>query len=136
MARAFKSVCYCTNARRISNILNDYYDRTLAPIGINAAQFCLLRNLERIKQGNLTYWAEQTGIERSTMVRNVRHLEQIGLVEQTNGRGKVYMLSDKGSDCLKTGGVLWEKAQQKIENVLGQQDAMALLSIGQKIQIL
>lgn len=54
MARVFMSPCYCTNARRIDRILTDYYDRSLAEVGVNAAQFCLLRNLERIGKENLT----------------------------------------------------------------------------------
>ena len=136
MARTFTSPCYCTNIRRIGSILTDFYDSTLAPVGVNAAQFCLLRNLERIEKGNLTVWAEQTGIERSTMVRNVRRLENLELVEQVKGRGKVYTLSEKGRQCLDAGAVLWETAQKKIEHTLGTDYAEALLVIGQKIQAL
>lgn len=136
MARTFSSPCYCTNMRRINRILTDFYDASLAPVGVNAAQFCLLRNLERLGKGNLTVWAEQTGIERSTMVRNVRRLEKLGLVEQICGRGKVFTLSEKGRECLNEGAVLWEKAQRKIEHTLGDDYAEALLIIGQKIQAL
>ncbi len=136
MARMFASPCYCTNVRRISNILTDFYDRCLAPAGVNAAQFCLLRNLERIGKGNLTAWAEQTGIERSTMVRNARRLEEMGLVVRIQGRGKVYALSEKGRLCLDEGAMLWEKAQQQIESTLGADYAKALLAIGEKIQTL
>ena len=71
-----------------------------ADSGLNTAQFCLLRNLERMGCGNLTAWAEKTGIERTTMVRDAKTLEARGFIEEVGGRGKVFTLSDKGRKTL------------------------------------
>lgn len=134
MARAFTSSCYNTNARRIAGILTDVYNEKLATSGLNTAQFCLLRNLERIGSGNLTVWAEATGIERSTMVRNARGLAADGLITEVDGRGKVYTLSDKGHGALAQALPLWEAAQAQVCSLLGEEDADALLRIGKKLQ--
>ena len=134
MARAFTSPCYNTNTRRIARILTDFYNDSLKESGLNTAQFCLLRNLERLGNGNLTVWAEKTGIERTTMVRDARLLEAKGFIQETSGRGKVYMLSEKGKETLAQAVPLWESAQKRVCDMLGDEDAAALLRIGQKLQ--
>ncbi len=134
MARGFISDCYNTNSRRIAGILTSLYDEKLAPSGLNTARFCLLRNLERIESGNLTEWAEATGIERTTMVRNAKGLAADGFITETDGRGRVYTLSEKGRAALAQAVPLWEAAQEQVCALLGEEDAEALLRIGKKIQ--
>jgi len=133
LVRNFTSPCYNTNARRIAGILTDIYNTALADSGLNTAQFCLLRNLERMGCGNLTAWAEKTGIERTTMVRDAKILEARGLIQEVNGRGKVFTLSDMGRQTLSQAVPLWESAQERVRAVLGEEDAAALLRIGQKL---
>ena len=133
MVRNFASPCYNTNARRIAGILTDVYNDALKKAGLNTAQFCLLRNLERMGSGNLTAWAEKTGIERTTMVRDAKVLEANGLIRETDGRGKVYTLSEEGKVTVDQAVPLWESAQERVRTVLGDEDAAALLRIGQKL---
>ena len=133
MARSFTSPCYNTNARRIAGMLTDAYNTALAPSGLNTAQFCLLRNLERLGSGNLTAWAEKTGIERTTMVRDAKALEAGGYIQRFDGRGKVFTLSERGKETLAQATPLWESAQEKVRAALGEEDAAALLRIGQKL---
>lgn len=134
MSRAFTSPCYCTNARRIANILTEKYNEKLRPFDLNTAQFCLLRNLERIERGNLTEWAEATGIERTTMVRNAKGLAEAGLITRTEGRGVVYTLSEKGRNVMAEAVPRWQEAQDQIHDLLGPEDTEALLRIGRLIQ--
>ncbi len=136
MVRHFSSSCYCTNIRRTANIMSEYYDRKLAPAGVNVAQFALIRNLDRLGSANQSEWAESAGIERTTMVRNARRLEELGLIRREEGRGKVYTLSPAGEDCLAAGSRLWESAQAEIESLLGADLSQAVLKIGERIQSL
>lgn len=133
MPRYFTSPCYNTNARRIAGILTDTYNAALADSGLNTAQFCLLRNLKRMGSGNLTAWAERTGIDRTTMVRDAKILEARGFIERVSGRGKVFTLSDMGRKTLSQAVPIWESAQERVRAVLGEEDAEALLRIGQKL---
>ncbi|MGI6204439.1 MAG: MarR family winged helix-turn-helix transcriptional regulator [Anaerovoracaceae bacterium] len=128
------SECYCTNSRRAAGALTEFYDKELKPADVTTPQYCMLINLRRLGSANITRWAEAVGIERSTMVRNVRPLEARGLIEQTEGRGKTYTLSDKGNETVDKALILWEGAQKKIESYLGKEDADALIRVTRRFQ--
>lgn len=130
----YKSKCYCTNLRRSANAASEFYDRELAPSGLTAPQYYLLINLSRLGSANITHWAERVGLERSTMVRNVRHLESRGLAARVDGPGKTYALTDAGRAALDAAVPLWEGAQEKLRAFLGPEDADAILRIGSRLQ--
>lgn len=134
MAKLAKTVCYCTTLRRCANIISDFYDRELKETGLTIAQYYLLINLKRLDNANITQWAERVGLDRSTMVRNVRLLESRGFLERIEGPGKTFALSEAGEATLATAVPLWEKAQEKMKKLLGEEDAEAVLRIGGKLQ--
>ena len=96
MAKLYKSKCYCTNLRRSANAISDFYDNALKNAGLTVSQYYLLINLSRLGKANITHWAQRVGLDRSTMVRNIKPLESRGLIEKTEGHGKT-------SRCRKTG---------------------------------
>lgn len=130
----YKSECYCTNLRRSANAVSDFYDRELKPSGLTAPQYYLMINLSRLGSANITHWAERVGLERSTMVRNIRPLEARGLITQTDGHGKTYALTGDGKAALDAGIPMWTEAQRKLRDYLGGDDASAILRIGAKLQ--
>lgn len=132
--RSYKSLCYCTNLRRSSNIISDFYDASLKPAGLTVAQYFLLITLSRLKSANITHWAEHVGLERSTMVRNIKLLQNRDFVKLTEGQGKVYVLSEKGEEVLRLAVPLWQQAQSQIEAILGKCDAEAIYRINEKLQ--
>lgn len=134
MAGISRSVCYCTNLRRSAGAVTQYYDNALKKAGITIAQYYLLVNLSRLKSANITHWAETVGLDRSTMVRNVRVLEANEFLRPAEGNGKTFCLSAKGNRTLNKAIPLWENAQKEIRSFLGENDAEALLRIGQKLQ--
>lgn len=134
MPESNKSLCYCTNLRRCANAVSDFYDRELKETGMTIAQYYLLINLNRLEHANITHWAERVGLERSTMVRNIKVLEARGLIEQTAGHGKTFTLSEAGKSALDAAIPVWEKAQKKMELFLGEEDSKAILRLGSKLQ--
>ena len=74
------------------------------------------------------------GLDRSTMVRNIAPLLSEGLIQQVEGHGKMYALSEKGEAVLEKAIPVWEGAQKKINSFLGKEDADAVLRIGDKLQ--
>lgn len=136
MPNMFKSQCYCTNLRRSANAITDYYDLVLKESGLTVAQYYLLINLSRIEKANITQWADNVCLDRSTMVRNVKILQTHGLIEEIAGHGKTFTLSPKGRRSLEAAIPMWNAAQEKIKNVLGKEDTGAILRIGEKIQAL
>jgi len=116
------SPCYCTRLRAASRRIAAVYDAALEPLGINVAQFSLLRMIERRRPVSLTELARAADLDRSTMGRNVRVLERLELVRLGRGddqREAVVALSAKGASLLAEAAPLWEASQQLIEARLG-----------------
>lgn len=130
----YESPCYCTNLRRGALWATEYYDRMLVPSGLSVPQYYLLINLSRMEKANLSQWAERVGLDRTTMVRNVKTLENKGLVTPAEGRGKTFALTDTGKSTLAQGVALWERAQERLRDSIGDADADALLRICRKLQ--
>lgn len=134
MNQIHKSTCYCTNIRRSTNIISAIYDSALKETELTVAQYCLLINLSRLGSANITHWAEHVGLDRSTMVRNIKPLQNRGLIETAEGHGKAFALSEKGKTVLNQAIPKWQEAQMKMEEILGKDDAEALLRIYEKLQ--
>ncbi|WP_312363811.1 MarR family winged helix-turn-helix transcriptional regulator [Ensifer sp.] len=116
------SNCYCILLRRASRRVTSLYDDALAPIGINLAQFSLLRNIRRAEPISLTDLGQRTELDRSTVSRNVKVLEKMELVVVANSqdqRETAVGLSDKGRQVLAEGAPLWDGVQAAIEAKLG-----------------
>ncbi len=129
-----KSQCYCSNFRRDAGVISEIYDEMLKESGLRSTQFHLLMNLSEMQQANITHWADKVGLDRSTMVRNIKVLEKNNLVIQVEGHGKVYALSETGKKQLTAAVRLWDVAQKKMEEILGPEDAEAFFRISRKIQ--
>lgn len=129
-----QSDCYCTNTRQSANVISDFYDAELKESGLTTPQYRLLTQLRRLGSANITRWAETVGLDRSTMVRNVKLLEAKGLLDQAEGHGKVLTLSPRGEAALEAAVPLWNAAQEKIASFLGEEDSQAILRIASKLQ--
>lgn len=134
MVQLYKSTCYCTNVRRSANIISDFYDASLKGAGLTIAQYYLLINLSRLGSANITHWAEHVGLDRSTMARNIKLLQTRDLVKITEGHGKVFTLSSEGKRVLELAIPLWQRAQERIEDILGKDDIEAVFRISEKFQ--
>jgi DNA-binding MarR family transcriptional regulator len=111
------------------------YDAALEPVGINVAQFGLLRRLDRSSASpvSIQELAQRTELERSTVARNVRVLEKHGFVKVGGSiedrRAATILLSDEGVAALEQGDPLWQNAQRQVEEMLGRQVASKLRSL-------
>lgn len=116
--------CYCANARRAALALTARYDRALAPHGLKATQYSLLHAVKRRGRANLTALAEATGLDRSTLGRNLRGLEALGLVALSPGedqRDRVAALTPAGRDRLRAAAAPWRALQADVEAALGDE---------------
>lgn len=134
MPDLYKSECYCTNLRRSANAISDFYDEELKETGLTISQYYLLINLRRLKSANITHWAEFVGLDRSTMVRNIKVLQSRCFIESAEGHGKTFKLSETGEKALESAIPVWNIAQKKMETFLGKDDSKAILRIGSKLQ--
>ena len=87
-----------------------------------------------MEKANLSQWAERVGLDRTTMVRNVKTLESKGLIAPAEGRGRTFALTEIGKTTLTHGIKLWEQAQAELREKLGGEDADTLLRICRRLQ--
>ncbi len=116
------SECYCVLLRGASRRITAVYDAALAPVGISVAQFSLLRRIRRAQPVSLTELARLSELDRSTVGRNVRVLERMGLVvahPAKDQREAALALLPAGEKILADGAPLWDAAQAKVEAALG-----------------
>ena len=114
--------CYCVALRKAARKVTSLYDAALEPTGVNLAQFSLLRTIERAAPVSLTELGRMTELDRSTVGRNVRLLQRMGLVRVAPGadqREATVSLDEPGLEILRRGAPLWDEAQRKIEASLG-----------------
>lgn len=130
------SPCYCTQLRTATRKVAAAYDAALAPVGINIAQYALLRMIENRQQVSLTELGRIADLDRSTIGRNVKVLERDGLVKTARGedqREAVVSLSPRGTEALAAATPLWEACQRQIEKRLGTDKIEALRAIANAV---
>lgn len=128
-------VCLCANVRRAALALTAMYDGALAPHGLKVTQFSLLRAVERHGAPNLTALSEATGLDRSTLGRNLRVLEGLGLVTLSPGddqRDRVVGLTARGRARVQAAARAWKDVQEHLSSTLGP-DAERLVAIARRV---
>lgn len=125
--------CLCTKLRRATRSVNRLYDDALAGVGVNAAQYSLLRNLERLGRPSITELAAALGLDRSTLGRNLRVLEGKGLLALEEGgedqRNRLISLTVAGRACLDQAKGAWTQVQEQLGQRLGPEKRSALLAL-------
>jgi DNA-binding MarR family transcriptional regulator len=114
--------CICIAVRKASRKLTARYDAALEAVGINLAQFSLLRNIARHQPVSLTGLAEIVELDRSTLGRNVRVLKRMGLAAILPGddlREATLSLTEAGRQTLGQAVPIWEGTQDEIHRRLG-----------------
>lgn len=122
--------CYCVILRRAARRTTAIYDEALAPVGINIAQFSLLRRIRRADGISLTELARQADLDRSTIGRNTKLLAKLGLITTRPGedqREARLVLTPEGTILLDRATPLWQQAQDDIEGRLGGEEGVQAL---------
>ena len=129
--------CICILAPRSARSLTDIYDRALEPSGLKVTQFSLLRAIDRLEHPSLTDISEATGLDRSTLGRNLRVLEKDGLVSLSQGkdeRTRVPVLTADAKVALGIAQPLWEDIQKKMSSALPQDAKQHLQNISSALE--
>lgn len=125
------SQCMCFNIRKSTRLLTSYYDRIIGAAGIKTTQLSLLMTVLLRDKANLSQLANMLGMDRTTLSRNVRLLEQKGLITVTPGEDKREQridLTDKGRETVNLAIPLWEQAQAEMAERFGEEWVQGFLS--------
>ncbi|MDU8674294.1 MarR family winged helix-turn-helix transcriptional regulator [Paenibacillus polymyxa] len=131
------SVCTCINLRRASMAVTGLYDQYLAPSGLHISQFSLLKHLTVLGPVSVSELASEMRLDRTTLVRNLKALEQSRYVEDTSAEGsrnRCLTLTGRGKALYNDAAELWEEAQLFLQESLGSADLQILTALLSKIE--
>jgi DNA-binding MarR family transcriptional regulator len=122
---AIGKTCFALHARMTARLLSRTYEAALRPLGLKLPQFGILGAIGHGTTASETVLADRLGLERTTLVRNLKVLAQKGWIEPVtgDGRGVRHRLTPAGQAILEAAIPLWQKAQNQLEAKLKDTDA-------------
>jgi DNA-binding MarR family transcriptional regulator len=114
---AIGKTCFALHARMTARLLSRAYEAALRPLGLKLPQFGILGAIGHGTTASETVLAEKLGLERTTLVRNLKLLTQNGWIEPVAGGGRVlrHRLTPAGQAILEAAIPLWQEAQSQVE---------------------
>jgi DNA-binding MarR family transcriptional regulator len=123
--------CVCFNLRWVTRAVTQFYDAEMRRHGIRPTQGTILTSLNAKKSWNMAELTDWLGMERTTLVRNLRPLQRDGLVKAVGGgRGNRVELAitAKGRKQIQKLAPAWKSAQSAAVKTLGKKRWSAILS--------
>jgi DNA-binding MarR family transcriptional regulator len=123
--------CIGFNLRKANRAVTQFYDEMLRPTGIRVTQYSLLTALKIIGPVLVTDLAEKIVMDRTTLSRNLDVMEKQGLVNVAPGedrRTRWVTITEPGSAVLLEAYPLWQQAQAKIRESMGEERLQVLMT--------
>jgi len=122
-ARALVGTCAGWNSRLAARRISQFLDRELAELGLGVAQIGLLAQIAALTDDSLGALAQRSGLEQSTLSRNLRTLEAEGLIEiavvERDLRRRAVWLTEAGARRLEAAIPVWRRTHARLaETVL------------------
>jgi Transcriptional regulators len=123
--------CVCFNLRWVTRAVTQFYDAEMRRDGIRPTQGSILTSLGAKDSWNMAELSDWLGMDRTTLVRNLRPLQRDGFVKAVGGgRGNRVELTitGKGQKQIEKLTPAWKSAQSAVVKTLGEQRWSAILS--------
>lgn len=121
-ARLLVESCAGWNSRLAARRITQFLDRELEQSGLSVAQLGLMAQIASAGDDTLGDLARSTGLDQSTLSRNLRTLEGQGLIEiaivESDLRRRAVWLTEAGARRLEAAVPLWRKAHAKLAKLL------------------
>lgn len=124
--------CSAMALRKATRRVTQLYDDMLKPAGLTITQFGLIAEL--LRRGSnpptVTDLATAMVMDRSGLGHTLRPLERDGYIvlvqNKEDGRQRSVVLTEAGRKLYQKAKVLWEKAQRRFVEVIGQDEGTSL----------
>jgi DNA-binding MarR family transcriptional regulator len=123
--------CVCFNLRWVTRAVTQFYDAEMRRHGIRPTQGSILSSLQAKDRWTMAELSDRLGMDRTTLVRNLRPLQRDGFVKvDGGGRGSRVELSitAKGRKQVEQLAPAWKSAQSAVVKTLGEKRWSAILS--------
>lgn len=131
--------CFCLKMRRASADITNYYDRVLEPSGVTVGQYSILLNTSKAEKGTVKELADMAELDRSTLARNIKPLIGRKLIydaKEDGARNSRLLLTEAGKRTLLQAQSLWEEAQNKMREHLGEEGMAELEKVLKTLEAL
>ena len=116
--------CACFNVRRAARVMTQFFDAEVRRHGLRPTQTPILGALQARDGWGMAELSDWLGMDRTTLVRNLRPLQRDGLVQAKGGGrgGHVELfITEKGRAALARLFPAWRSAQNKVVATLGKE---------------
>ena len=123
--------CVCFNLRWVTRAVTQFFDAEMRRHGIRPTQGSILAALMSKDSWSMAELSDWLGMERTTLVRNLRPLQRDGLVQTVgggHGRRVELAITTKGRKQIEKLTPAWKSAQSAVVNTLGEKRWSAILS--------
>ena len=113
--------CACTNFRKASRAVTQYFDDALQPSGLRATQLIVLLEVAVAGSATVPRLARRLVMDPSTVTRNLKPLAKRGWLEcvASGNRAQGFRLTHEGHAVLERAVPLWERAQSRFVEKVG-----------------
>lgn len=122
--------CVSNNLQKTARAVSRLYAEEMRPSGLTRAQFPMLGFLEAAGPLPMSDLAERIYMERTTLTRNLKLLEDAGLVERpaapADARVKLVAITPLGRRKLREARRYWRKAQARVLKLFGAEEWLTL----------
>ena len=121
-ARALAETCPGALSRLAARRISQFLDAQLEATGISSTQLALMAQIAAADDDTLGALARRSGVEQSTLSRNLRTLEAAGLIEITSvendQRRRAVWQTESGARRLEDAIPRWRKAQAALARLV------------------
>lgn len=130
LCRRMRAMCACNQLRRSARAVTQVYDAGMGPEGLKVTQMPILVALGAAGDQPLSALAEILGLDRTTLTRNLRVLEDRGLAttrpREDDARVRMVSMTPAGARELSSALARWEQVQSRVEERFGAERLRAL----------
>jgi len=131
--------CLSTRLRLLDRVVTSIYDDELRPLGVRVTQVSVLVAVWKTPGATASEIGRVLWIDASTLSRNLaRVIERGWIVEDAapdDGRARPLHLTPTGRRLVQRVVPMWEQAQSRARELLGQSATDAILAAGDRLML-
>ena len=132
------SLCAGWNVRLAARRITRFLDERMQVTGLSVAQFGLMAQIAAASDDSLGALADRSGLDQSTLTRNLQALAREGLVEiavvQGNQRRRMVWLTETGLFRLQDALPVWRKAHEELSQLMDSDMAPRLAVASERLE--
>ena len=114
-------LCFGHRSRKAAGAVTRAFNQRLKPLNLQITQFILLGAIARESDRSIAALADEVDVESSAVLRNLKILQERGLVSNLGGRGRggrKLRVTDAGRALIADSMPVWRQAQADLAELL------------------